>query len=430
MKTRIQRSRGFKGEIRIPADKSISHRAAIIGSLASGGTQIKNFSSGADCSATLKCLQMIGVEVKKNEGNEVSFTGKDLFGYREPENTLDAQNSGTTARLLLGLLSGQSFISVINGDSSLQTRPMKRVIDPLRKMGARIEGRNDAYHLPLTVRGQSLKRIKFKLPLPSAQLKSAVILAGLLSEGETEINEPVLSRDHTERMLDYLGAEIKKDKKVIRIQGKNKFKAKKITVPGDFSSACFFVAAALLVEDSEIIIPDIGINPTRIGFLKAAERMGGNINVHEKKETCNEPLATLSVSTSDLKGIKIKTEEIPVLIDEIPLIALLATQANGVTEVHGASELRVKESDRIRAIVVNFRRMGVDLEEKEDGFIIEGPQRLKGASVESFGDHRIAMTMAIAGLVADGETEIRDFDCFGISFPDFYSLLTRWQNNG
>ena len=430
MKTTIRRSRGFKGEIRIPADKSISHRAAIIGSLALGGMQIKNFSSAADCSATLKCLQMIGVEAKKNKENEVSFTGKNLFGYREPENTLDAQNSGTTARLLLGLLSGQSFLSVINGDSSLQTRPMKRVVDPLRKMGARIEGKNDAYHLPLTIKGQSLKRIKFKLPLPSAQLKSAVILAGLLSEGKTEINEPVPSRDHTERMLDYLGAEIKKDKKVIRIQGRNKFKAKKIIVPGDFSSACFFVTAALLAKDSEIIIPDIGINPTRIGFLKAAERMGGNINVHEKKERCNEPLANLSVSTSNLKGIKIKTEEIPVLIDEIPLIALLATQANGVTEVHGASELRVKESDRIRAIVVNFRRMGVTLEEKEDGFIIEGPQRLKGASVESFGDHRIAMTMAIAGLVADGETEIRGFDCFEISFPDFHSLLRRWQDNG
>ncbi len=430
MKTRIQRSRGFKGEIRIPADKSISHRAAIIGSMASGMTEIKNFSSADDCSGTLRCLQMIGVDVKKNMENEIFLTGKSLFGYREPENTLDAQNSGTTARLLLGLLSGQRFFSVINGDSSLQTRPMKRVVDPLRKMGARIEGKNDGCNLPLAVRGQNLKGVKFKLPLPSAQLKSAVILAGLLSEGETEIEEPVPSRDHTERMLDYLGAEIKKDKKVIRIQGKNKFKAKKIIVPGDFSSACFFVAAALLAEDSEIIIPDIGINPTRIGFLKAAERMGGNINVHEKKERCNEPLATLSVSTSDLKGIKIKTEEIPVLIDEIPLIALLATQANGVTEVHGASELRVKESDRIRAIVVNFRRMGVDLEEKEDGFIIEGPQRLKGASVESFGDHRIAMTMAIAGLVADGETEIRDFDCFGISFPDFYSLLGRWQKDG
>ncbi len=427
MKTRIQRSRGFKGEICIPADKSISHRAAIIGSLASGAMQIKNFSSAADCSATLKCLQMIGVEVKKNKENEICLTGKNLFGYREPENTLDAQNSGTTARLLLGLLSGQSFSSVINGDSSLRIRPMKRVVDPLRKMGARIEGRNDACHLPLIVKGQSLKRIKFKLPLPSAQLKSAVILAGLLSEGETEINEPVPSRDHTERMLNYLGAGIKKDKKVIRIQGKNKFKAKKIIVGGDFSSACFFIAAALLAEDSEIIIPNTGINPTRIGFLKVAERMGGNINVHEKKERCNEPLANLSVSTSELKGIKIKTEEIPVLIDEIPLIALLATQANGVTEVHGASELRVKESDRIRAIVVNFRRMGVDLEEKEDGFIIEGPQRLKGASVESFGDHRIAMTMAIAGLVADGETEIKDFECCGISFPNFYSLLTRWQ---
>ncbi len=430
MKTRIQRSRGFKGEIRIPTDKSISHRAAIIGSMASGMTEIKNFSDAADCFATLNCLQMIGVEVEINKENGVSLKGKNLFGFKKHEDILDAQNSGTTARLLLGLLSGQKFFSVIDGDSSLRTRPMKRVVDPLRKMGARIEGKNNACNLPLDVKGQNLRGIKFRLPLPSAQLKSAVILAGLLSEGETEINEPVPSRDHTERMLDYLGAEIKKDKKVIRIQGKNKFKAKKIIVPGDFSSACFFIAAALLAEDSEIIIPDIGINPTRTGFLKAAERMGGNINVHEKKERCNEPLANLSVSTSDLKGIKIKTEEIPVLIDEIPLIALLATQANGVTEVHGASELRVKESDRIKAIVVNFRRMGVDLEEKEDGFIIEGPQRLKGASVESFGDHRIAMTMAIAGLVADGETEIRDFDCFGISFPDFHSLLRRWQRDG
>lgn len=416
--------------MRIPADKSISHRAAIIGSLALGVTEIKNFSSAADCSATLNCLQMIGVEVKKNKENEVSLNGKDLFGYREPENTLDAQNSGTTARLLLGLLSGQNFFSIINGDSSLRARPMKRVVDPLRKMGARIEGRNDACHLPLAVKGQSLKGIKFKLPLPSAQLKSAVILAGLLSEGETEINEPVPSRDHTERMLHYLGVKIKKDKKAIRIQGRNKFKAKKIIVPGDFSSACYFISAALLAEDSEIVLLDTGINPTRIGFLKAAERMGGNIHTHEKKESCNEPLATLSVSTSELKGIKIKTEEIPVLIDEIPLIALLATQAKGVTEVYGASELRVKESDRIRAVAVNFRRMGIDLEEKEDGFIIEGPQRLKGASVESFGDHRIAMTMAIAGLVAEGETEIRDFDCFGISFPDFYSILKKWQNDG
>jgi len=430
MKVYIKRGKGFKGEICIPADKSISHRAAIIGSLASGLTQIRNFNTAADCSATLSCLQKIGVEVKENKENEVILKGKDLFGFREPEDILDAQNSGTTARLLLGLLSGQRFFSVVNGDSSLQKRPMKRIVDPLRKMGAQIEGRNDGCNLPLAVKGQNLKGIKFKLPLPSAQLKSAVILAGLLSEGKTEIEEPVLSRDHTERMLHYLGAEIEKENEVIRIQGRKEFKAQKIIIPGDFSSACYFVAAALLVEDSEVVLPDTGVNPTRIGFLKAVKRMGGNIHVHERKVICNEPLATLSVSTSELKGVEIKAEEIPALIDEIPLVALLATQAKGITEVHGASELRVKESDRIRAIVVNFQRMEIDIEEKEDGFIIEGPQRLRGAFVESFGDHRIAMAMAVAGLVAEGITEVKDFDCCGISFPNFYSLLTRWQNNG
>jgi len=231
-------------------------------------------------------------------------------------------------------------------------------------------------------------------------------------------------------MLHYLGAEIEKENEVIRIQGRKEFKAQKIIVPGDFSSACYFVAAALLVEDSEVVLPDTGVNPIRTGFLKVVKRMGGNIHVHERKVICNEPLATLSVSTSELKGVEIKAEEIPALIDEIPLVALLATQAKGITEVQGASELRVKESDRIRAIVVNFKRMEIDIEEKEDGFIIEGPQRLRGAFVESFGDHRIAMTMAVAGLVAEGITEVKDFDCCGISFPNFYSLLTRWQNNG
>lgn len=428
MKVRIKKSQGLKDEISIPADKSLSHRAAIIGSLSSGITKIINFNTAKDCSATLDCLQMMGVEVKRERKEEIILNGKDLFGFQEPKDILDAQNSGTTARLLLGLLSGQSFFSIITGDSSLRKRPMKRVVDPLKEMGAQIEGRNHACNLPLSIKGQNLVGMRFKLPIPSAQLKSALILAGLLSKGVTEIEEPVPSRDHTERMLSYLGAEIKKENKVIRIQGRKKFNSMRIIIPGDISAACYFIAAALLVENSQIIIPDVGINPTRIGFLNAAEQMGAKIRIHEKRVICHEPLATLSVTTSELKGIEIESEEIPLLIDEIPLIALLATQARGKTEVSGASELRVKESDRISAIAENFRRMGIDIEEKEDGFIIEGPQRLKGATVESFGDHRIAMTMAVAGLIADGETEIKDFSCYRISFPNFHSLLNRWQN--
>ena len=430
MRVQIKRSRGFRGEIPIPPDKSISHRAAIIGSLASGTSIIKNFNAVGDCSATLNCLQMLGVNMSREKEGEIRIEGKNLFGFQEPQNTLDAQNSGTTARLLLGLLSGQNFNSVLNGDASLQKRPMKRVVKPLRKMGAKIEGRNDADYLPIEVVGMSLKGIEYRLPVPSAQLKSAVILAGLLSEGETKIEEVIPSRDHTERMLRYLGAKIQSGNGIIRVQGKKKIKGHKITIPGDISSACFFIAAALLAEGSEITLPDVGINPTRTGFLNIVKRMGSDVKIQEVREICSERVANLSVNSSELRGVEIKSEEIPSLIDEIPLIALLATQARGKTEIHGACELRVKESDRIRAIVLNFRKMGMDIQEKSDGFIVEGPQKLKGATVESQGDHRIAMTLAVAGLVAEGVTEVKDFECHKISFPSFYALLNLWQTNG
>ncbi len=259
-------------------------------------------------------------------------------------------------------------------------------------------------------------------------MKSALILAGLLSEGITEIEDPIHSRDHTERMLSYFGANIEKQDNIIKIEGKEVFSAKKLTIPGDFSSASFFITAGLLVENSEVIFPDIGLNPTRTGFLRILERMGGNVTIHEQKLLCNEPVGTISVSTSSLKGTTVEAHEIPTLIDEIPLFMLIATQAKGRTIISGASELRVKESDRLKAMAINLKKMGVELEEKKDGFVIDGPQRLKGTTVSSLGDHRIAMTMAIAGLIAERKTKIENFECYKVSFPNFYFLLKRWEN--
>lgn len=428
MKVCVKKSKGFEGKIPVPGDKSISHRAAFIGALASGETEISNFLDAGDCLTTLDCLQKIGVQVKRKKGRKITIKGKSLFSFSEPEPILEAENSGTTARFLLGLLSGQNFFSVVAGDSSLQKRPMKRIVEPLRRMGAWIDGRNHGNHLPLAIRGQELKGIKYRIPLPSAQLKSALILASLLSEGESEIEEPIPSRDHTERMLDYLGADIKKGNNLIKIYGRRPFEGQEIIIPGDFSSASFFITAATIVENSNAVLPGIGINPTRTGLLKILKKMGGRIDIQEEKSVCQEPVGTVTVSSSSLKGVEIKAEEIPTLIDEIPLIALLATQAKGKTKIRGASELRVKESDRIAALACNFKKMGVGIEEMEDGFRIEGPQTLRGASVQSFGDHRMAMAMAVAGLVAEGETEIEDFACHYVSFPNFNYLLKKWEN--
>lgn len=428
MKVLVKKSRGFRGEVLIPGDKSISHRAAFIGSMASGSTEITNFLFAGDCLATLRCLQNIGVELKREKDNRMVIKGNNLYDFREPAAPLDAENSGTTARFLLGLLSGQEFFSIIEGDSSLQKRPMERVVDPLRKMGAQIEGRSGINNLPLAVKGQKLKGIKYKIHVPSSQLKTALIFAAILAQGITEIEESLPSRDHTEKMLYYFEASLKKENGRIQIQGRKKFKSRKIIIPGDISSASFFIAAASLIENSSIILPNIGLNPTRTGFLSVLKRMGGKISIHQEKTVCHEPLATLTVSSSSIKGIEIKPQEIPALIDEIPLIALLGIKAKGETVIRGASELRVKESDRIKAVVINFRKMGIEIEEMKDGFIVEGPQQLKGASVQSFGDHRIAMTMAVAGLMAEGETEIEDFSCHKVSFPKFYSLLRKWEN--
>ena len=428
MKVLIEKSRGFIGEISVPSDKSISHRAAFFGALASNELKIKNMNMAEDCSSTLSCLSKIGVEIKKVAENEIIISGKNLFGFKEPGEVLNAGNSGTTARFLLGLLSGQDFFSVIDGDQSLRGRPMKRIADPLQMMGARIFGREGGNKLPIAVLGNNLVGISYPMPIPSAQLKTAVILSGFLSNGDTVIQERIPSRDHTERMLVYFNAPIKVENNEISIEGRKHFEAGDIQIPGDFSSACFFIAAALLVKDSRVLLPDVGVNPTRTGFLQLVRKMGGHIEVNDQHLDCNEPRGTLEVQTSDLVGTEVLAEDVPSLIDEIPLVGLLATQAQGTTIVSGASELRVKESDRIGSICANLRAMGVVLEEKDDGFIIEGPQRLTGGRINSFGDHRIAMTMAIAGLLAEGSTEIDGFECFKISFPGFYDALRTWQN--
>ncbi|MFQ5722197.1 MAG: 3-phosphoshikimate 1-carboxyvinyltransferase [Candidatus Aminicenantales bacterium] len=427
MKIIVKKSSGFRGKIPIPGDKSISHRAAFIASLASGTSEITNFLYCRDCLATLNCLQKLGVEAE-NKGKILTIKGKNLFGFKEPSDILNTANSGSTARLLLALLSGQKFFSIVQGDSSLRKRPMRRVVEPLRMMGARIEGRKNGSNLPLAILGNHLTAIKYKTPIPSAQLKSSILLAGLLSQGKTEIEEFLPSRDHTERMLGYFGAGIEKNRNKILIKGRTKLQSQKIIIPGDFSSASFFMAAAICVPNSEVTFSNIGLNPTRTGFLRALKKMGAKVTIQEKKIINNEPLGIILTSSSSLKGIVISPQEIPGIIDEIPLIAILATQASGKTIVSGASELRVKESDRLKAISLNLKKMGVAIEEKKDGFVIEGPQELKGASVQSHGDHRIAMALAIAGLIAEGNTEIEDFEICDVSFPNFYTFLQKWQN--
>ncbi len=425
MRVKVKRSKGFKGEIKIPPDKSISHRALFIASLSSGISEIENLSFAQDCVASLKCLGKIGVKFNIR-ADKIKVEGKALYNFREPDCILNAQNSGTTARFLIGILAGQKFFSVIDGDSSLRKRPMKRVADPLRRMGAYIEGRNNSENLPIAIKGGKLKGLKYALPIPSAQLKSALIFAGLLSKEGVEIYEPIPSRDHTERMLIHFGADIKKNNGVIKVTGGKTFGPQKITVPGDFSSSSFFLASALMVENSEVIMPNICLNPTRIGFIRVLKKMGANLKVFNEKTLCNEPTGTIFVSSSSLKGVSINSNEIPTLIDEIPLLMLLATQAKGKTALKGAKELRIKETDRLKSMTENLRKMGIDIIEKEDGFVIEGPQKLKGAKVSSYGDHRIAMTMAVAGLIADGITEIEDFECYEVSFPNFYTLLKKW----
>ena len=421
----IEKIKKLKGNISVPGDKSISHRSLILGSIAQGETRIYNFLNSLDCLKTLECMQALGAEIKLGKDNSVKIKGKGLYGLQEPKDILDVGNSGTTIRLLTGLLSGQNFYSVLNGDNSIRRRPMKRVTQPLRLMGADIWGRKDGQFAPLNVRGNKLIPLHYTLPVASAQVKTALLLAGLYTAGETVIKEPLPTRDHTERMLEIMQADIKNSPLEIKIKGEKQLKGTDIFIPGDISSAAYFVAAASMLRDSQIIIKHVGVNPTRTGIIEILNKMGAKINILNYQIKSNEPQADLKIEYSELKGMEIKEEMMPFLIDELPLIAVVATQAQGKTVVSGARELRVKETDRIKAIVSELKKMGADIEEKEDGFIVTGPSKLKGAVCESYNDHRIAMSLAVAALLAEGKTVIKNSECIDISFPGFEKTLQK-----
>ncbi|PMQ02232.1 MAG: 3-phosphoshikimate 1-carboxyvinyltransferase [Dictyoglomus sp. NZ13-RE01] len=419
---KTKKSSGLKGNIEVPGDKSISHRALIFSSLATGISKIHNFLYAQDCLSTLNCLKSLGVNIYR-ENEVLVVEGKGLRGLEEADDVLYAGNSGTTVRLMLGVLAGQpGKTNVITGDNSLRRRPMKRVVDPLIKMGGVFLGRKESNFLPIAIRGNYLKGIEYDLPVASAQVKSALLLAGLLAEGKTIIREPSLSRNHTELIFEYLNLPLNKRGLELETHGVENFFAKDFYVPGDFSSASFLIAGALLVPNSKLIIKNVGINPTRIGMLKILKDAGAKIEILREDEWGKEKVGNILVETSEIKGFTVEGEIVPTLIDEVPILAVIATQAKGKSYFRNVEELKVKESDRIKAILENIRRMGGKGEEIENGFVIEGPVNLKGAEINSYNDHRIAMSFIIAGLISEGET-IVERDSIDISFPNFIDIL-------
>jgi 3-phosphoshikimate 1-carboxyvinyltransferase len=415
---------------RPPGDKSISHRAAILGLLARGTTEIENFLEADDCLRTLHIVQQLGAEAEPLGAAHWRIAGRGGEMLREPTEVLDAGNSGTTTRLIAGVLASYPIFSVLTGDASLRRRPMRRIVEPLQRMGAHIDGRESATRLPLSIRGDALRGIKHLSPVASAQVKSCILLAGLNAHGVTEITEPTLSRDHTERMLRAFGAELETQICTagayrVRLRGGQTLEGQKLIVPGDFSSAAFWIAAALLLPGSDLVIEHVGVNPTRVGLLEALAQAGVHLEWSNVDEQVGEPTATLRVKPQPLGAMSVHGALIPSLIDEVPILALLATQAHGITEIRDAAELRVKESDRIEAITAELRKMGAQIEPLPDGLRIQGPTTLHGAEVQSHGDHRIAMMLAVAGLIAQGETVVHDVECVQTSFPEFDALLHR-----
>lgn len=412
----------LKGELSIPGDKSISHRSIMFGALSDGLTEASNFLTGADCLSTISCFRQMGIDIEQN-GEHVLVRGKGLHGLSAPSATLDAGNSGTTVRLMSGILSGQSFSSVITGDASIQKRPMKRVMTPLQMMQADIQSINDNGCAPLEIHGKPLRSIDYNSPVASAQVKSCVLLAGLYADGITSVTEPVVSRNHSELMLRYFGAELETKNKTVFIKPEPVLKGQKVNVPGDISSAAYFIAAALLVPGSEVLLHNVGINPTRDGMLRVCKAMGADITLLNRDDSGAEPCADLLIRSSSLKATVIDGDIIPTLIDELPMIAVLAAFANGTTIISDAAELRVKESDRIAVMTENLTRMGCDVEATDDGMIIHGGNPLHGAVVDSKKDHRVAMSCAVAALACEGDMEILDGDCVNISYPGFYKDL-------
>lgn len=422
----VQGGRHLVGEMTIDADKSISHRAVLFAALAEGDAEIRNFLIAEDTLSTLACIQRLGVNVRR-EGNVVWIRGKGAGSLREPAAVLDCGNSGTTMRLMAGVLAGCPFFSVLSGDESLNRRPMRRVIEPLKKMGADIQGRQGGHYAPLAVRGGQLRGMEYDMPIASAQVKSCLLLAGLQAEGATVINEPGPSRNHTELMLQAMGADLTVQGPRISLNPGKVLTAQDMVIPGDISSAAFFAVAALIVPGSELLIKDVGLNPGRCGVIEILRRMGAAIKIENQRLVCGEKVGDLVAACSSLKGISLDGSDIGTYVDEIPILAVAMAAAEGFSEVSGAAELRVKETDRIAAICRELGAMGVDITEKDDGFIINGNREgLRGAEVDSHGDHRIAMSLAVAALIARGPTSVKDARAVEISFPRFWEELERF----
>jgi len=423
---KITRASNLSGRLTMPGDKSMSHRAAMFAAIAEGTTKIGNFAASADCASTLGCLSALGIGVER-EGSNVTVKGAGKNGFTKPKSDLDCGNSGTTMRLMAGILSGQRFESVLTGDESLQKRPMKRVIDPLTQMGASIASENGC--APLRIKGSGLAGLEYRLPVASAQIKSCVLLAGLFADGETTVIEPTPTRDHTERMLRWFGCELIEETadsgKRITISGDHVLKANDFVVPGDVSSSAFFLVAAACLPGSSLVLENVGLNPSRIAVIDALKRFGANIDIQNERIACNEPVGDVAVSgliAQNGESHVLKGEIIANLIDEIPILAVFGTQLDGGLEIRDARELRVKESDRITSVVTNLRAMGAEVSEFEDGLKVER-SNLTAAAIDSFGDHRIAMAFAVAGLLATGETEIIGADCAAVSYPSFFEDL-------
>lgn len=416
--------KGLRGELTVPGDKSVSHRAVMLGSIARGTTEIYNFLQGADCLATIACFSKMGVPIE-NLGGRVLVHGNGMRGLRKPASVLDCGNSGTTTRLISGILAAQDFEVTLTGDASIQKRPMKRIMDPLSLMGAQIKSVKDNGCAPLAITGSTLTGIRCVSKVASAQVKSAVLLAGLYAEGETSVTEPFVSRNHTELMLRHFGAQVRSAGTTATVAPADELQAAKVMVPGDISSAAYFIAGGLMVPGSQLLIRNVGINPTRDGMLRVCREMGADLTLLNVREQEAEPVADLLVRTSALHGTVIGGAVIPTLIDELPMIAAMAAAAQGETVIRDAAELKVKESNRIAIMVESLTSMGADITETEDGMIIRGGRPLYGAAVNSHMDHRIAMTLAITALCAEGTTKIQDAECVNISYPGFYEDLTR-----
>ena len=418
----IKPAASVKGEITVPGDKSISHRSIMLGAIANGTTTVRGFLRGGDNMATMGAFRSMGIRID-DDGETVVIQGKGLHGLSEPDDVIDCGNSGTTIRLITGLLAGQSFFTVVTGDQYLRKRPMKRVVEPLTRMGARILGRKQCTLAPLAISGGALNAIGYESPVSSAQVKSAIMLAGLYADGETSVREPSLSRDHSERMFRLFGASLEVFNSGVTVKGGVELQGQDIIVPGDISSATFFMVAALITPRSELLIRNVGVNPTRTGAIDILRAMGGKIELLNQREQSGEPVADILVSSSRLKGCAIAGSVVPRAIDEFPAICVAAACAEGTTTIREAKELRVKETDRISAMATNLRTLGVPVEECEDGMDVTGVESLAGGSVDSFGDHRIAMSLAVAALVAKDGITIADTGCVSTSFPTFFSLL-------